>query len=73
MATRTTRTFGENKAVYGEELIAMRQEFSKLVDEVEELKNLIGTHTHTGVTAGAAVTGVASTITFTTTDAKKIA
>lgn len=72
MATRTTRIFGENKAVYGEELIAMRQEFSKLVDEVEELKNLIVAHTHTGVTVGAGVTGAASTITFTSTDAKKI-
>ena len=72
MATRTTRVFGENKAVYGEELFAMRAEFNKLVDEVEELKTLLGTHTHTLVTAGTAVSGVASTITYATTDAKKV-
>jgi len=73
MATRTIRKFIV-KAVYGKELAAMREEFSKLVDEVEELKTKFASHTHTGVTTGEDDTG-ATKSTFTTfakPDAKKI-
>jgi len=73
MAARTVRNFIV-KAVYGKELAAMREEFNKLVDEVEELKTKFTTHTHTGVTTGGYNTG-ATRSTFTTfakPDAKKI-
>lgn len=73
MAARTVRNFIV-KAVYGKELAAMREEFNKLVDEVEELKTTFASHTHTGVTTGEDDTG-ATKSTFTTfakPDAKKI-
>jgi hypothetical protein len=74
MATRATRTFGSNKANSGAELIAMRAEFNKLVDEVEELKAAYKVHTHSAVATkgpdGSAGTGF--TPAFTTVDAQKV-
>ena len=75
MATRTTRTFGANKAAYGAELVAMREEFNKLVDEVEELKAAYKVHTHSAVATKApdGSSGTGFTPAFATVDAKKIA
>lgn len=74
MATRKTRKFGANKAVYGPELIALRQEFGKLVDEVEELKAAYKVHTHSAVaTKGPdGSTGTGFTPAFVAIDAQKI-
>lgn len=72
MAARSTRTFGSNKAAFGAELVAMREEFNKLVDEVEELKAHYIAHCHTTGTKPIAVgTGVLSPA-ITAVDAKKI-
>jgi hypothetical protein len=74
MATRLTRKFGV-KAVYGRELIAMRDEFSKLVDEMEELKAAYKVHTHSAVaTKGPdGATGTGFTPAFVAVDARKVA
>ena len=73
MATRTTRDFGTNKAVWGKELIAMREEFNKVVDELEELKAAYKVHTHSGTTKGPdGASGTGFTPAFTTVDAQKI-
>lgn len=74
MATRTTRNFGTEKAVYGPELTAMRTEFNKLVDEVEELKAAYKVHTHSALaTKGPdGSTGTGFTPAFVAADAKKV-
>lgn len=73
MATRTFRRFIA-KAVFGKEIVAMREEHNKLVEEVEEVKTKFVSHTHTGITAGSADSGATkSTFTsFAQPDAKKI-
>lgn len=60
------------KALFGREQTASREEFNKLVDEVDEIKTKLAAHTHTGVTTGAGVSGAASTITYANAEAKKI-
>jgi len=79
---RKKRKFGSNMVANFGEVKAMREEMNKLVGEVDELKTKLaaavtlllevktkqGSHTHTGVTVGAGVSGAASTLTYTATD-----
>lgn len=60
------------KAIYGDEIVAMREEYNKLVDEVDELKTKLAAHVHGGVTAGAADTEAPATITYSNPEAKKV-
>ncbi len=69
---RNTRNFGNNKVANFGEVKAMRQEFNNLVLEMDELKAKIAAHTHSGVTAGAGVTGTSFSLTFTATLAAEV-
>ena len=71
---RTTRTI-TNKALYGKELTALREEFAKLVDEMEELKNHYMVHTHSAVatTGPDGNAGTGFTPAFAASNAQKVA
>ena len=58
----------QNKANWGKEMTAMRQQFAALVDEMEELKANFLIHEHSALDAAPDVG-----VTFTATEAKKVA
>lgn len=74
MATRTTRTHTAKAGNGIKELVALRQEFNKLVEEVEELKAHYKVHTHsaTATKAPDGNAGTGFTPAFTAPDAKKV-
>lgn len=72
MAARTFRTIIA-KALFGREFTALREEFNKLVDEVEEFKGKFSSHTHSAAAnAPNGFSGTGGTTSWTSTDAKKI-
>jgi hypothetical protein len=71
---RTARKFAAKAGNGTKELVALRQEFNKLVAEVEELKNHYKVHTHsaTATKAPDGSAGTGFTPAFAATEAKTV-